>query len=228
MIAGIDFAYIATVLPRIGSVVPFTVFIVLVSGVLGLILAIAVAAIRIRKIPVLYPVSGVYLSFFRSTPGIIHLFLVYYGLPIILRLAGIEIGDWNRAVFCILALVLFNGAHMSEYLRPAYLSLDAGEREAAASVGMTGFQTFRRISIPQILPMILPGVGTTVIELIKDTSLLFVIGLADIMGRAKNLIATDYGVKKLEVYISVGLVYWALISVTALAFRTLEKKVNHV
>lgn len=228
MIAGIDVAYIATVLPKISAVVPFTILIVLISGTLGLALAICVAAVRVRKTPALYRACGVYLSFFRSTPGIIHLFLVYYGLPLALKLVGVDISDWNRAAFCVLALVLFNGAHMAEYLRPAYLALDPGEREAASSLGMTGFQTFRRVIVPQIVPVIVPGIGTTVIELIKDTSLLFVIGLADIMGKAKNLIATDYGVKKLEVYISVGLVYWALIAVTALAFRAIERKVRHV
>lgn len=224
MLLGIDLVYILKILPKFIGVVPYTLLIITISGMLGLLLAIIITTIRIKKIKIVNELTGVYISFFRSTPGIIHLFLVYYGLPIFLKLFGIDINWWSRSAYSILALVLFNGAYLSEILRPAYLAVDKGQHEAAESIGLTGFKKLYRIIFPQALPIALPNLGNALIDLIKDTSVLFIIGLVDIMGKAKLLIANDYGVKKLEVYITVGIIYWVLISIADFGIKTIEKK----
>jgi len=224
MSLGIDFTYIFEILPKFIRVVPYTILIIAISGTLGLFLAVIVTAIRIKKIKILNQITGIYISFFRSTPSIIHLFLVYYGLPILLGTFGININWWSRSAFSILALVLFNGAYVSEILRPAYLAVDKGQHEAAESIGLSGVKKFYRIICPQAIPIALPNLGNALIDLIKDTSVLFIIGLVDIMGKAKLLIANDYGVKKLEVYIAVGLIYWVITFVADVGIKALEKK----
>jgi L-cystine transport system permease protein len=226
MVLGIDFIYVIEVLVKLMKVVPYTLLIMLVSGLAGLFLAVLILAIRINKIKGLNPLIGVYISFFRSTPALIHLFLVYYGMPIVLSKIGIDISSWNKSVFAVLSLALFNGAYLSEILRPAYLAVDKEQHDAADSIGLTKFQKLHRIIIPQAVPIALPGLGNALIDLIKDTSVLFVIGLIDIMGKSKLLIASDYGVKKLEVYIAAGIIYWGITNISNVIINGFEKRYN--
>jgi L-cystine transport system permease protein len=226
MILGIDFIYVFEMLIKLIKVVPYTVLIITISGISGLFLAVIVTFFRLKKIKILSITAGLYVSFFRSTPALIHLFLVYYGFPILLNKIGLDISFWNKSVFAILSLTLFNGAYLSEILRPAYLAVDQGQHDAADSIGMTKITKLHRIIIPQALPIALPGLGNALIDLIKDTSVLFVIGLIDIMGKAKLLIANDYGVKKLEVYIAAGIIYWFITNISNLIINSLEKKYN--
>ena len=129
----IQFAYIGKMLRIIGGAVPYTLFITAVSGILGLLLAVA----RGRGKGVLYHVLGVYVYLFRSTPCITHIFLAYYGVPLLMKLLIPGWEDTNgRTFYAILALSLFNGSHMSEFIRPAYLSVEKGQLDAADSIGM--------------------------------------------------------------------------------------------
>jgi L-cystine transport system permease protein len=226
VLLGIDFRYVAGILGRMIAVVPYTLFIVLLSGAIGLIFAMGVAIVRIKKWRIICPITNVYVSFFRSTPALIHIFLVYYGLPLVLRNFGIDANEWSRTVSATLALVLFNGAYMSEFLRPAYLSVDKGQLDAADSIGMTGGMKFRRVILPQMVPVAWPNISNAIIELVKDTSVLFVIGLFDIMGMAKMFIQNDYGVKKLEVYIAAGIIYWCIIFLFSRIFDFTEYQRN--
>lgn len=221
-----DFAYCLKIIGRIGPTVPYTLIIIAVSGLLGLLLAMGVAAIRIKKWAVIYPLTNLYMSFFRSTPAIIHIFLIYYGLPLLLKLFGVNADAWSRGLYALIALILFNGAYMSEFLRPAYLSVGKGQHDAADSVGMSGFQKFRRIILPQLLPVAWPNLENAFIELVKDTSVLFVIGLIDIMGKAKVIISNDYGVKKLEVYVATAVIYWIITFLLSKGFQFTGRKLG--
>jgi L-cystine transport system permease protein len=106
------------------------------------------------------------------------------------------------------------------------LSVDKGQLDAADSIGMTGMMKFRRVILPQMLPIAWPNIENALIELVKDTSVLFVIGLFDIMGMAKMFIQNDYGVKKLEVYIAAGIVYWCIIFFVEHIFEFVEYRRN--
>lgn len=90
--------------------------------------------------------------------------------------------------------------------------------------GMTSWQKHRRIIFPQVLLIALPSLGNALIDLLKDTSLLFLIGLVDIMGQADIIIANTYGVYQLEVYIAIALIYWALSSLLIFGLNFLEKR----
>ncbi len=223
----LDIGYVFKIIQRISGAVPYTLLIIVLSGCLGLVLAMGVASIRVKKWRIVYPLTSLYVSFFRSTPCIIHIFIVYYAMPMLLRGFGLNIDDWSKTVYVLLALVLYNGAHMSEFLRPAYLAVDKGQHDAADSIGMTGWAKFTRIILPQMLPVAWPNIENAMVELVKDTSVLFVIGLTDIMGRAKTIIVNDYGVKKLEVYLAAGVIYWCVTFALSKLFQVAEKRIDY-
>lgn len=219
-----DLEFIFNIFPSLIKTLPLTIYIVIVTAILGFILAVGVAALRIKKIPVISQLLNMYTSFMRSTPGLIHIFIVYYGLPVLFAAIGININTISRVTFSIVALVLYNGAFVSEILRPSYLAIPKAQHEAATSVGMTTWQKLVRIIFPQVMPIALPSLGNALIDLLKDTSLLFLIGLVDIMGQAEIIIANTLGVYQLEVYVAVALIYWALSAVLEQIMRLLEKK----
>lgn len=219
-----DLEFITNIFPSLIETLPLTIYIVSVTAVLGFLLAVVVTALRIKKMPVISQLLNMYTSFMRSTPGLIHIFIVYYGLPVLFASIGININVISRVTFSIVALVLYNGAFVSEILRPSYLAIPKAQHEAAISVGMTNWQKLTRIIFPQVLPIALPSLGNALIDLLKDTSLLFLIGLADIMGQADIIIANTLGVYQLEVYVAVALIYWALSVVLEQVMRLLEKK----
>ena len=224
MHTGIDFAYIEKIFPKLIQMVPFTFLIVLVSGFFGILLGVIVTVIRIKKTRMLFQIVSVYVSFTRSTPGLIQLFVVYYGLPVLLSAFGININQWSRTAFAILTLILHNGAYSSEILRPAYLAVGKGQHDAADSVGLTSTQKLIRIIAPQMVPIALPSLANLLMDLIKDTSLLFTIGVVDLMGRAKMIIGNDYGVGQLEVYITIAAIYWFVSAIAEKGISEMEKR----
>lgn len=218
-----DFSFIIEILPTLIKTLPLTLYIFFISAIVGFLLAVVVAVIRIRRIPVLSQIFAIYSSFMRSTPGIIHIFIVYYGLPVLVANFGVNINTISRVTFSVVALVLYNGAFVAEILRPAYLAVSREQHEAAISVGMTSWQRHRRIIFPQVVPIALPSLGNALIDLLKDTSLLFLIGLIDIMGQANIIITNTYGVYQLEVYVAIALIYWALSSSLIFIMNQIEK-----
>lgn len=218
-----DFEYLTYAFFRILKFVPNTLLIAAISTVLSLTLAIPVAMLRIKKIPAVEAVLKIYMSFFASTPGLVHVFIVYYGIPAILKLFGVILGGGGKLFYASAALTLNYIVQFAEVIRPAYLSIDKGQHEAALSVGMTGWQKEKRIILPQVVPIALPAVANGFVELIKDTSILFVLGVQDIMGSAKTIISNDYGAKKLEVYVAVGIIYLVIITVSTIFTKRIEK-----
>lgn len=221
-----DFDFIIEIFPSLIKTLPLTFYIVGVTAVLGFIFALIITALRIKKVPVISQFLELYTSFMRSTPGIIHIFVVYYALPVLFNSIGIDINFISRVTFSITALVLYNGAFVSEILRPSYLSISKEQHEAAISVGMTTWQKLTRIIFPQVWPVALPSLGNALIDLLKDTSLLFLIGLVDIMGQADIIIANTYGVYQLEVYFAIALIYWACAAFLEQIIFYMEKRTS--
>lgn len=220
----IDLYYIARVVQKLLAMVPITLFVVIISASLSFILGVVITAIRVKKIKVLYQIISVYVSFSRSTPVLIQLFVVYYGFPLLFKAIGVDINDWSGITFAAITLIFHTAAVLTEILRPAYLAVDKGQHDAADSIGLTEFQKIKRIICPQVFPVALPSIGNLFIDLIKDTSILFTIGVIDLMGRAKQIIANDYGVGKLQVLIAVALIYWGISALADKFIHILEKR----
>lgn len=203
----LDFAYVGKMLERLAGRVPYTISLAFFSVIFSTVIAVLLTMVRVKKVPALNQIIEVYISFFRSTPGLIHILLLYYGLPVLLKPLGVELSLSGKTFYGIAALSLSYATYLSEILRPAYLSIDKGQHEAALSMGLSSLQKEFRIILPQVLPIALPAMANSFIELIKDTSILFIIGMADLMGTARNIVSNNHGMKRTEVYLAVGLLY---------------------
>ncbi len=210
----LDFQFMVSIIPEIFKVIPVTLNITVVAMFFALFIGTITALVRIYKIPVVCQLAAFYLSFTRGTPLLVQIYLSYYGIPKFLDYAHSAYG-WNidvngipAIVFIYFAFSLNVGAYLSETIRAAIQAIDKGQMEAALSLGMTTWQGLYRIIFPQALAVALPSFGNTVISLIKDTSLAFMISVVEMMGEAKILGAR--GLQFFEVYIVVALIYWLI------------------
>jgi len=217
----IEFHYIAEFIPKLLSYLPITLVIFLSSLLLGLILGILIAVTKLYNIPVLKEIATVYISFIRGTPILIQLFLIYYGLPVIIGWFGIDISRMDALIFVIITYTLSNAGQFAEIFRAAVKSIDLGQTEAASSLGMTSRQTFIRIVLPQALRIALPNIGSAAVSSLKDTSLAFSIGVMDMMGRGDTLIAAT--MRTFEVYIGLAIIYYLIVLLIEALFRWIEK-----
>ncbi|MDQ0901208.1 amino acid ABC transporter permease [Paenibacillus sp. V4I7] len=215
-----DITLVTTFIPKLLYYLPITLLILVVSLTLGLILGTLIALTRLYKIPVLSQISVVYVSFMRGTPILIQLFLVFYGLPMLLEIVHINISRWDPIYFVIITYGLSIAAFKSENIRAAVNSVDRGQTEAAYAVGMTGKQSFFRIVMPQALLIAFPNFANSVIGFLKDTSLAFSIGVMDMMGRGETLIAAT--AHTLEVYISLTIIYYVTVLILEKVFKVTE------
>lgn len=201
-----------------------TLLMIVLSLIFALILGFILATIRLQKIKLLSPVVKVYISFIRSTPLLLQLFLVYFALPQLLLFVHIDINHFSRLFFVILAFTLHTGAYLSEIIRAGYQSVDYRQIEAGLSIGLTYPRILKEIILPQALRNSIPNLTTQIIELVKDTSLAFTIGIIDMMGQVKLIIGNNYGLGMLEVYIVISVVYWLIALIIQGVFTIIDKR----
>ncbi|MCG2584023.1 amino acid ABC transporter permease [Massilia sp. TS11] len=184
----------------------------------GLAIGFPVAVMRMLPYAVLRWPSALYVSAMRGTPLLVQIFVIYYGLPSI----GIEFEPVTAGV---LALSLNAGAYLSETLRGAISSIALGQWRAAYSLGLNYWQTLGYVVLPQALRVAVPSMSNTLISLIKDTSLVSVITVTELMLATKEVIAATF--QPLPLYCAAALVYWAL----SLLFEALqgyaERRLRH-
>ena len=123
-------------------------------------------------------------------------------------------------------MVLLFAASISEVFKSAYLAVPKGQLEAGLSIGLTGFQTFRRILLPQTFQIALPNITTAILNLMKDAALAYTIGLVDVMGAGNLIISRNLGNYSLETYTAVALIYWGIALVLSLASHFMEHSLN--
>jgi len=213
--------------PKILAKFPISLYVVIVSTVLALVLGTILALIRIKRIPVLHQLAGVYISFFRGTPILIQLFLVYYGLPLLLNaIFGSNItSGWNKLIFVFLAFGMNEGAFLAEHIRAAILSVPRGQTEAGSMVGLTGFQTFRRIVLPQAFRVLLPGLSAMVVGLLPATALAYLLGVVDMMGMITMISNRSY--HSLEGYADAAIIFVVASIILEKGSSSLIKKLNY-
>lgn len=202
--------YILEVLPRLILYLPVTAAIMIGTVFFGSLLGILLAAGRIRRGRAGRALANGYIYVIRCVPSIVLLFLVYYGLPELLQAFGVDINDAGKGFFVITTFSLLFGASMAEVFRSAYEAVDRGQREAAVSVGLTEFQAFYRIVLPQCVRVAIPNFTNALVNLMKEGSLAYTIGLIDIMGKGQLIIGQNHGSYSLEIYLALFALYWGL------------------
>lgn len=215
---------IINIFERLLQGVPTTLYFIIISWIFGFLLGILVTAGRVNHHKWLNYILGIYISFTRSVPIILQLFLVYYGLPALLLQFGIDLSFIGKMYFCVVAYVIYYGAYLSEVLRPAYLSVSESQHEVGLALGYTKWQTQIKIIIPQAIPIVLPALGNETINLIHQSSLLFIIGIVDLMGQADSYVNEEYLVSPVLVYFCAGLIYWLLTIIIGSVVRLAEHK----
>ena len=201
-----------------------TVQIVLWATVIGCVLGILLSQILIRRIPVLRQIARIFISFIRDTPLLVQMMLCYYGFPVILGLIGIDASRWDRLVFAFLAYGLNQAGFLAEMFRGATEAIPIEQTEAAISVGLTRFQTFRRIIFPQMLRIVLPAFGNDFVGLFQGTSLVYLLGVMDVMGRART-VGTSSG-HFLEPYLAALVLYVVISIILTFLFWLLDRKIE--
>jgi cystine transport system permease protein len=189
----------------------YTVLFALAAMVGGLLIGFPVAVLRLLPYRVLAWPANIYVSLMRGTPLLVQMFVIYYGLPSV----GIEFSPVTAG---ILALSLNSGAFLSESLRGAIASISKGQWDASFSLGLGYWRTLYHIVLPQALRVAVPAMSNTLISLIKDTSLVSVITLTELMLSTKEVIATTF--QPLPLYLAAAAIYWAL----SLLFEALQRR----
>lgn len=223
---------IGTAFVKLFSSLPVTLEITVVSALLGLLLGFLLALAKVRRIPILSQFATVYISFMRGTPLLVQIFLAYYGIPMALRIYNYQTGS-NYSVsgipailFAFVAFSLNEAAYNAEAIRAAILSVDNKDIEAAHSLGMTGWQTMRRVILPQAMVVAIPNLGNSLISLVKSTSLAYTIGVIDLTGRAK--VVAGNNLRFFETYIGLALLYWIICVAIEFLVHALEKRFNYL
>lgn len=189
----------------------YTVLFALAAMVGGLLIGFPVAVMRMLPYRLLAWPANVYVSLMRGTPLLVQMFVIYYGLPSV----GIEFSPVTAG---ILALSLNSGAFLSESLRGAIASISKGQWAASYSLGLGYWRTLYYVVLPQALRVAVPAMSNTLISLIKDTSLVSVITLTELMLSTKEVISTTF--QPLPLYLAAAAIYWML----SLLFEALQRR----
>lgn len=191
----------------------YTLVFAMAAMIGGLAIGFPVALLRMAKHPWLRWPAALYVSLMRGTPLLVQIFVIYYGLP------GVGI-EFTPVTAGILALSLNSGAYLSESLRGAITSISPGQWRASFSLGLGHWQTLGHIILPQALRVAVPSMSNTLISLIKDTSLVSVITVTELMLTTREVIATTF--QPLPLYLAAAAVYWCM----SLAFEALQRRIE--
>ncbi|WP_158934964.1 amino acid ABC transporter permease [Burkholderia sp. S171] len=188
------------------------------SLVLGCVLGLLVGIGRLApQRRVVYGICTAYLTFIRGTPLLVQLFILFFGLP--------QFGIMLPAFACgVLGLGVYSGAYVSEIVRGSIQSVDRGQMEAARSLGMPYRMSMRKVILPQAFVRMIPPLGNEFIALIKNSALVSLLTINDLMHEGEKIISVSY--RSLEVYIVIAFIYLILTSATSLVLRKTEKSLR--
>ena len=208
--------YIISIIPQMLMGTVDTLRLFFITIVLAIPLGIILAFCRISPFKLLRDVVAAYVYVLRGTPLMLQLLFVYFGLPFI-PVIGVRLDDFPAAV---LAFVLNYGAYFCEIFRAGLQAIPKGQFEAAKTLGMNYTQTMRRIILPQVFKIILPPVSNETITLVKDTSLIYVLAMNDLLRTTRNLVQRDFNIMP---FVVAAVFYLVMTLILTYGFNKLEK-----
>jgi polar amino acid transport system permease protein len=203
----------------VGAGVSLELFgIVLVASIpLGLLLN------ELRKIPVVKWFVGGFINIMRGTPLMLQLVFMFYGLPKI-PVIGEYINIEDRFIAAVITYILNYSPYFAEIFRGGFLAIPAGQYEAGKMLGMSNFQILKIITLPQVLKSTLPSIANEAVTLVKDTSLVFTLGVVELLSTAKSIVNETVNVLP---YLFVGIIYFLICYVLTVFFRFCEKRLEY-
>ena len=189
----------------------------LIALLIGLLLGIVICLAKISTIKVLNVLATIYVEVIRNTPILVQIMIIYFALP--------EVGiSFTPFMSAIIALSINSGAYVSEIFRSGILAIDKGQMEAGRSLGLSYFQTMKFIILPQALKNSLPALGNEFISLVKESSIVYFVGVADIMFTANTVKNATY--QTFGPYLVAAAIYFIITSILSLLVKRLEKKLT--
>ena len=201
-----------------------TVVVALVSIAIGMVLGLFVCLMRMSKNVVLRAISGVYIWIIRGTPMLVQALIVFFGIPQLIQMAAPGF-HMDALTAGIITLSLNAGAYLAEIYRGGIMAVPKGQSEAARSLGLSKSQTMIKVVLPQAFKFSVPSLVNQFIITIKDTSILTVIGMAEIVNKAQQYVGSTF--VYFETYSVVALMYLAIISVLMLLSNFIEKRLKY-
>lgn len=218
-----SFSLILQSLPNLLTGVLVTLQLAIISVFFGLIGGSLIGIIRLSAIKPVQWLARTYIDFFRGTPLLVQIFMIYFGIPALLQELGLTL-SLNRLVAGVIALSLNSAAYIAEIVRAGIQSIEIGQTEAAKSLGLNSVQTMRHVIFPQAFRRMIPPLGNEFISLLKDTSLVAVIGFEELFRKGQLIVAENY--RAFEIYAAVAVIYLCLTLVSSQAFSRLEAWMN--
>lgn len=203
-------------LPYLFEGLKVTLKVFIIAIILGFFIGLFIALLRISPIKILNWIAKAFVDVIRGTPILVQLFFFYFGLN------SLGIISLDRETAGIVTVAINAGAYYAEIMRAGIQSLDSGQDEAARSLGLTGMQSMRHVILPQSFRRMLPAFTNQAIISLKDTSLLSVIGIADLTQKGQVQIAATF--KAFEIWITVGAMYFIVIYILSLLSSFLERR----
>ena len=191
-----NFSFLDTYWRFILLAICYTLLLAIVSVLLAIIPALLLAMMRLSKNKIIKGISGAYIALFRSTPLLVQLSIIYFGLFGVIKVPG----SWqlfgfipmNRFLPGVVALALNSSAYVAEIFRGGILAVDIGQTEAARSLGLNGFKTMQKVVLPQAIKNVLPSLANEVVTMVKESSICSTLGMAEIMYAAKTIASATY------------------------------------
>jgi putative amino-acid transport system permease protein len=217
----LDFEFIVKIIPQLIAATKHTISLAILSLVISLTLAIIISSIIYYNVKIITPILKVYVSFFRGTPALCQLYLIYFGLgnmgiPFFAKMTG------YTAV--VIALSLNMSAYMAENLRGALSSVEKGQSEAGISIGMSSLQIFSLVVFPQAFRVAVPSLSNSFVDLVKGSSMAFTIGVAELMASANMAGIATYNF--FEAFFVAAIIYWIITICINFLQKMLEKRLN--
>ena len=201
-----------------------TVIVSLVSIAIGMVIGLFVCLMKMSKNVVLRAIAGVYIWIIRGTPMLVQAFIVFFGVPQVVRLFVTDF-KFTALTAGIITLSLNAGAYLAEIYRGGILAVPKGQSEAARSLGLSQGKTMLKVVLPQAFKYSIPSLVNQFIITIKDTSILSAIGMAELVNKAKTYVGSTYTF--FETYIVVAAMYLVIISILMIISNYVEKKLKY-
>lgn len=217
--------------PRLLDGALLTVELALLSLALALVIGLGVASIKLARFRIPYGLAQLYTTIIRGVPPLVMMMLLFYGGQVAINMAMEQINAWagtdmfvdvNAFAAGVATLGVIYGAYMSESFRGAFLAVDAGQMEAARAYGMSGWQVFARVSFPLMMRHALPAISNNWMVLLKDTALVSIIGLSDMVRVADQ--ATKATHQPFLFMLTVGAIYLVIAGVSELGVAWLRRR----
>lgn len=213
-------------LPGLISQIPLTLLYWFVPSLIAIVLGTGLCMVRVGRHSALYWVATVCISFFRGTPGIVQIYIIFFGLPKLFWLFNIDIENWPAGAFFIIAASLNLSCFVCEVFKGGYLALDRGQVEAGMSIGLSRTQNFFRVIAPQTLKVSILNLKNLEIDVLKDTSVAYTIGAMEILGYANRLISNQYGVGQLWILGLAACIYFVMCAVLEFVFSAVSNRME--